>query len=115
MGKVWTKDEVAPSLVNSKLVELTDEQKQAKVDEWNAYEAKSGDRKLKKIRELRQDRLIAKDYMASSDITMPDYIKTWRQSLRDIHENNDSSQYDDLLKRDDNGNLTHAIWTQPTE
>ena len=53
MGKVYTKDDVAPSLVNGKLIELTDEQKQAKVDEWNAYEAKSGERKLKKIRELR--------------------------------------------------------------
>ena len=53
--------------------------------------------------------------MANSDVTMPDYIKTWRQSLRDIPANNDSSKYDDLLKRDDNGNLTHTIWTQPTE
>ena len=48
MGKVWTKDEVLPSVVNGKIVELTDEQKQARVDEWNAYEAKSGERKLTK-------------------------------------------------------------------
>ena len=29
MGKVYTKDDVAPSLINGKLVELTDEQKLA--------------------------------------------------------------------------------------
>ena len=27
------------------------------------------------------------DWMANSDVTMPDYIKTWRQSLRDIPMN----------------------------
>tara|TARA_R100000700_G_scaffold35434_1_gene43987 strand:- start:138 stop:482 length:345 start_codon:yes stop_codon:yes gene_type:complete len=114
MGKVWTKDEVAPSLINGKLVELTDEQKQAKVDEWNAYEAKSGERKLKKIRELRQDRLVSTDYMASSDVTMPDNIKTWRQSLRDIPQDyTTESQYDLLLARDSDGKLTHSIWEKP--
>ena len=116
MGKVWTKDEVAPSLVNGKLVELTDEQKQAKVDEWNAYEDKSSERKLKKIRELRKDRLVSTDYMASSDVTMPDYIKTWRQTLRDLPQNNTTeSQYDTLLERNTDGSLKNSVWTQPTE
>ena len=116
MGKVWTKDEVGPSSINGKLVELTDEQKQAKVDEWNAYEAKSGERKLKKIRELRQDRLVSTDYMASSDVTMPDYIKTWRQTLRDLPQNNTTeSQYDTLLERNTDGSLKNSVWTQPTE
>ena len=114
MGKVWTKDEVAPSLVNGKLVELTDEQKQAKVDEWNAYEAKSGERKLKKIRELRQDRLISTDYMANSDYTMPDNIKTWRQTLRNLPQDfSTEEQYDELLARDEQGNLTHTVWEKP--
>ena len=116
MGKIWTKDEVGPSVVSGKVVELTDEQKQAKVDEWNAYEAKSGERKLKTIRELRQDRLIATDYMASSDITMPDYIKTWRQTLRDLPQNNTTeSQYDTLLERNTDGSLKNSVWAQPTE
>lgn len=85
---------------------------EAEIADWNS---KANDRKLEVIKQLRLDRLQSTDYMANSDVTMPDYIKTWRQSLRDIPANNDSSKYDDLLKRDDNGNLTHTIWTQPTE
>ena len=53
--------------------------------------------------------------MANSDVTMPDYIKTWRQSLRDIPTNHtDTNAYDLLLARDSDGNLTNSIWTQPT-
>ena len=116
MGKVYTKDDVAPSLVNGKLIELTDEQKQAKVDEWNAYEAKSAERKLERIKSIRKQKLEATDWMANSDYTMPDYIKTWRQTLRDLPQNNTTeSQYDTLLARDDDGNLTNSVWTQPTE
>ena len=85
------------------------------LNEITAWENKSAERKLEQIKEIRLDKLKETDYMANSDVTMPDYIKTWRQSLRDIPANNDSSKYDDLLKRDDNGNLTHTIWTQPTE
>ena len=75
----------------------------------------SSDKKLREIRFQRNLKLSETDYFANSDVTMPDYIKTWRQSLRDSPANNDSSKYEDLLKRDDHGNLTHTIWTQPTE
>ena len=95
------------------VVDYTAEE-QAVYDDYNST-AKVNSRKLEQIKEIRLEKLKATDYMANSDSTMPDYIKTWRQSLRDIPANNDSSKYDDLLKRDDNGNLTHTIWTQPTE
>jgi len=75
----------------------------------------SSDKKLREIRFQRNLKLSQTDYFANSDVTMPDYIKTWRQSLRDIPANNDSSKYDELLARDSDGNLTHSIWTQPTE
>ena len=90
---------------------------QSKIDEIKEYysDAKVNERKLNQIRNIRNEKLQSTDWMANSDVTMPDYMKTWRQSLRDIPANNDSSKYDDLLKRDDNGNLTHSIWTQPTE
>jgi hypothetical protein len=95
------------------VVDYTAEE-QAVYDDYNST-AKVNARKLEQIKEIRLEKLKATDYMANSDYTMPDYIKTWRQSLRDIPANNDSSKYDDLLKRDDNGNLTHTIWKQPTE
>ena len=94
---------------------MTDAEKTARQNEEKAWAEKSNERKLESIKQERLIRLQETDYMANSDYTMPDHIKTWRQSLRDIPANNDSSKYDDLLKRDDNGNLTHAIWTQPTE
>ena len=94
---------------------MTDAEKTARQNEEKAWAEKSNERKLESIKQERLIRLQETDYMANSDYTMPDYIKTWRQNLRDIPANNDSSKYDDLLKRDDNGNLTHTIWTQPTE
>ena len=73
-------------------------------------------KKLERIKKMRLERLQVTDYMANSDVTMPDYIKTWRQTLRDLPQNNTTeSQYDTLLARDANGNLTNSVWTQPTE
>ena len=101
--------------VNGENIKLTDAEIKELQDRDTAYAAKSGERKLAEIKDIRTLKLQATDYMANSDVTMPDYIKTWRQSLRDIPANNDSSKYDDLLARDSDGNLTHSVWTQPTE
>ena len=55
-------------------------------------------RKLERIKKMRLERLKETDYMANSDVTMPDYIKTWRQTLRDLPQNNTTeSQYDTHL------------------
>jgi uncharacterized protein YebE (UPF0316 family) len=70
--------------------------------------------KLNYIKELRLKKLIETDYLALSDNTMPDNIKTWRQSLRDLPQNNTTeTQYDALLARDSDGNLTNSIWNKP--
>jgi C-terminal processing protease CtpA/Prc len=87
--------------------------------EWDAKEtawkAKSAERKLNTIKQLRLQRLQATDWMSLGDVTMPDYIKTWRQSLRDIPTNyTTESKYDELLEKE-NGALKHSIWKQPTE
>ena len=45
---------------------------------------------------------------------MPDNIKTWRQSLRDIPQNyTTEAKYDELLARNEQGNLTHTVWEKP--
>ena len=73
-------------------------------------------RKLERIKKMRLDRLKEQDYMANSEVTMPDYIKTWRQTLRDLPQNNTTeSQYDTLLERNADGSLKSSVWTQPTE
>ena len=88
-------------------------QREKDVKEWNDA---SADRKLSSIKKLRLKRLQDTDYLANSDVTMPDYIKTWRQTLRDLPQNNTSeSQYDTLLERNTDGSLKNSVWTQPTE
>tara|TARA_B100001057_G_scaffold157565_1_gene158201 strand:- start:298 stop:633 length:336 start_codon:yes stop_codon:yes gene_type:complete len=72
-------------------------------------------RKLERIKKMRLEKLKETDYMANSDVTMPDYIKTWRQTLRDLPQNNTTeSQYDTLLERNTDGSLKNSVWTQPT-
>ena len=82
-----------------------------KVKDWNS---KSANRKLAQIKQLRLERLKETDWYSNSDVTMPDNIKTWRQSLRDIPANHtDENAYNLLLARDSDGNLTHSIWSKP--
>ena len=87
--------------------------------EWDAiktdWDSKKVDRKLAQIKQIRLEKLESTDWMSNSDVTMPSYIKTWRQSLRDIPTNyTTESKYDELLEKE-NGRLKHTIWTQPTE
>jgi hypothetical protein len=71
-------------------------------------------KKLAYVKELRLQRLIETDYLANSDVTMPDNVKTWRQTLRDLPANHtDEAAYDALLARDSDGNLTHSVWSKP--
>ena len=75
-------------------------------------------RKLDRIKRLRLDRLIETDYLALPDVTMPEYIKTWRQTLRDIPQNNTTEEeYDTLLEIVKENNIKkykHSIWVKPT-
>ena len=101
--------------VNGVIRDATAEE-QAQIDAREKEWADSSkDRKLSAIKRERFDRLKATDWMSCSDVTMPDYIKTWRQTLRDLPQNNTSeSQYDTLLERKADGSLKNSVWTQPT-
>ena len=92
----------------------TEEQAQYDKDlaEWNS---KSADRKLEKIRLYRNRKLEQTDYLALPDVTMSDAVKTWRQTLRDLPQNNTTeAKYDKLLAKDSDGNLTNSVWTKPS-
>jgi helix-turn-helix protein len=83
----------------------------ARLKEWNDNKL---NRQILEIRQIRNQKLIETDYLALSDNTMPDNIKTWRQSLRDLPQNNTTeAEYDALLARDSDGNLTNSIWSKP--
>ena len=97
------------------LVEFSTQEETARNIEEQAWNDASATRKLLDIKEIRLQKLIETDYLANSDVTMPDYIKTWRQTLRDLPANHtDEDAYDLLLARDSDGKLTHSVWTQPT-
>jgi len=71
-------------------------------------------RKLVDIRKIRNRKLSETDYLGVSDNTMSDEVKTWRQSLRDLPQDNTTEeQYDLLLAKDSDGNLTNEIWSKP--
>ena len=72
-------------------------------------------KKLERIKKMRLEKLEETDYLALSDVTMSDAVKTWRQTLRDLPQNNTTEEkYDELLARDSNGKLTHSVWTKPS-
>ena len=101
-------------LVDGVLVELTDKEQSALEQVRVDWASKSGERKLKEIREIRLGKLMETDYYALQDVTMSNEMKTWRQSLRDIPANHtNETAYDALLARDSDGNLTHNIWSKP--
>jgi hypothetical protein len=101
---------------NGVVRDMTSEER-AEVDAKElAWNNDKPNRQLAEIREIRNRKLQETDYMANSDVTMPDYIKTWRQTLRDLPQNNTTeSQYDTLLERNADGSLKNSVWTQPTE
>jgi hypothetical protein len=103
--------------VNGKTVQLTAEEEAERDLEEQQYLDESATRKLNKIKKLRNQKLQETDYMANSDYTMPENIKTWRQLLRDIPQDyTTEAEYDTLLETSGefpNIQLTHSIWSKP--
>ena len=99
---------------NGKLRNATAEE-EASINAERASAPSLKDKKLIRIKKIRLQKLIETDYLANSDVTMPDNIATWRQSLRDIPQDfSTEEQYDLLLARaEETGELTHSIWSKP--
>ena len=101
-------------LVNGIKVNLTESEIAKFNAEKTAWENASADRKLAEIKQIRLQKLIETDYLANTDVVMADNVKTWRQSLRNIPQDfSTEEQYDLLLARDEQGQLTHSIWSKP--
>ena len=70
--------------------------------------------KLNLIKEIRLERLQETDFYALSDVTMSDAMSTYRQKMRDLPQDyTTEDEYDLLLARDEQGNLTHSVWSKP--
>lgn len=95
-------------------VEITGSEKTQLEANRLAWNNASATRKLAQIKEIRLQKLQETDYLANSDVTMPDNVKTWRQTLRDLPANHtDEAAYDALLARDSDDKLTHSVWSKP--
>ena len=95
------------------LRDMTDAEK-AQYDKDIAKDPSSEEVKLNTIKEIRLQKLIESDYLALSDVVLSDAWKDKRKSWRDIPQNfTTESQYDLLLARDEQGELTHSIWSKP--
>ena len=101
------------TLINGIVRDMTSDE-QLEYDNRIAEEnAKLPQYKLEKIREIRNSKLKNTDYLAMSDNTMSEEMKTYRQSMRDIPQDYSEADYDDLLAKDEQGNLTHTVWSKP--
>jgi hypothetical protein len=71
------------------------------------------DNYLNEIKKIRLEKLQETDWwVLRGDIT--DEQKLYRKNLRDIPSNfSTDEEYESLLARDDDGNLTHSIWSKP--
>mgnify|MGYP003129012887 CR=1 FL=1 len=101
------------NILNGIEVDYTPEeeaQRDAEIKAWNDAKPK---RQLAEIKQIRNQKLSETDYLAMSDNTMSDEIKTYRQSMRDIPQDYSEADYDDLLARNEQGNLTHTVWEKP--
>ena len=77
------------------------------------YTNDAPNRKIAEIRKIRNQKLSETDYLAMSDNIISEEMKTYRQSMRDIPQDYSEADYDDLLARDEQGNLTHTVWSKP--
>jgi hypothetical protein len=98
--------------VNGILRDATAEE-QAEIDARNkAYEDSKAERHLEKIKETRLEKLLETDWWVLRG-NMTEAQSNYRQALRDIPQDYSEADYDDLLARDEQGNLTHSVWSKP--
>ena len=57
------------------------------ISAWNTYKTRTGGPDMELLREERDTRLRETDWMASSDLTISDSWKKYRQDLRDLPAN----------------------------
>ena len=77
------------------------------------YTNDAPNRKLAEIRKIRNQKLSETDYLAMSDNVMSEDMIDFRKQMRDIPQDFSEADYDDLLARDEQGNLTHTVWEKP--
>ena len=102
---------------NGVVRDMTTEER-AEVDARNtAWDNDKLNRQLLNIREIRNQKLKNSDWKVTmakeKGTTLSTSFKNWRQGLRDIPTTyTTESEYSELLARDEDGNLTHSVWSE---
>ena len=90
--------------------EMTSEEETAFDNEQNAMRVPN---KLKEIKQLRNGLLKDTDWWVLRG-NMTTEQSNYRQKLRDIPQDyTTEEEYDLLLAQDEQGNLTHTVWSKP--
>ena len=106
---------MSKTIVNGVIRDMTTKEQTERDAVEKEWADGSKNRKLSLIKKIRLQKLEQTDYLALPDVTMSDAVKTWRQTLRDLPQNNTTeAKYDELLAEDSDGNLTHNVWTKPS-
>jgi hypothetical protein len=95
----YSRADVAKKLVNGVEVDLSDSEKDAIINIWNAAPAEftALELALQGLRQKRDRLLKETDFYGNSDVTMADNMTTYRQALRDLPNGLDTvSKVDDV-------------------
>ena len=98
---------------NGQLRELSAEEIAVIEADRKAWNDAKPTRQLSEIRKIRNQKLSETDYLGVSDNTMSSDWIAKRKSWRDIPQDYSEDKYDELLARDEQGNLTHTVWSKP--
>ena len=98
---------------DGKSYRLTEEEAKERAEQLEEARKQDTPRKLAEIKLLRLEQLKETDYLAMSDNVLSDEMKAFRKSMRDIPQDYSADKYDELLARDEQGNLTHTVWEKP--
>ena len=103
---VWTKEK------GNHEVDMTPEEIAQKEIDDKAWWDKLPERQLEEIRFQRNKKLSDTDWLVTSN-KISEAETTWRENLRNIPQDYSEEQYSELLARDEQGNLTHTVWSKP--
>tara|TARA_B100001248_G_C27399042_1_gene468319 strand:- start:753 stop:1064 length:312 start_codon:yes stop_codon:yes gene_type:complete len=98
------------NIINGVPTPFTDEEKAQREKDIAEYNSDAS--KLSRIKRIRQQFLNETDWWVLRG-EMTTEQTAWRKSLRDIPQNYSEADYDELLARDEQGNLTHTVWEKP--
>jgi len=100
------------TIVNGVIRDMTAEEQSFFDARQKEFSDDKPNRQIKQIRQIRNQKLSETDWWVISE-QITDEQKTWRENLRKIPQDYNSSKYDELLATDIDGNLTHTVWEKP--